>query len=108
MCWVLGGKRAAPSCLSPGQAFPTFPREQAQLKQLEEATWPLALIECDVFFPRTQTASPSLRSTSRLPLPQASRAQVKPMAWMGGIMGQKPVCILENVFWGSVSPRSFG
>lgn len=44
MCWVLGGKRAAPSCLSPGQAFPTFPREQAQLKQVEEATWPLALI----------------------------------------------------------------
>lgn len=44
MCWVLGGKRAAPSCLSPGQAFPTFPPEQAQLKQLEEATWPLALI----------------------------------------------------------------
>lgn len=26
MCWVLGGKMAAPSCLRPGQTFPTFPR----------------------------------------------------------------------------------
>lgn len=26
MCRVLGGKMAAPSCLRPGQTFPTFPR----------------------------------------------------------------------------------
>lgn len=102
MCWVLRGKRAALSCLRPGQAFPTFPGEQAWLNLLGEAAWPVALIQCDVFFCRTQTASPSLKSTSPLHLPRASRVQVTPVERVGGAMGQKPVCSLESTSWGSL------